>query len=104
MLLTVGGIVIDSLTSNVVLLVIARSEITATFLAGVAYLLLSNPQTMLKLRYKVYLVFNSTKDIRIALASHLLYMVTCLNKSLHLYPPITGSMVRLIADSGVIIA
>ena len=94
----------ESLTSNAVLLVVAGSETTATLLAGVTYLLLSNPQAMANLKLEVRSAFKSAEDITIASTSRLAYMLDCLNEALRMYPPITGSLVRLVAKGGATIA
>lgn len=94
----------ERLTSNAVVLIAAGSETTATLLAGVTYLLLSNPEKMAKLKIEVRNAFNSAEEITIASASRLPYMLACLNEALRMYPPVTGSLVRQIAPGGATIA
>jgi len=92
------------LTSNAVILVAAGSETTATLLAGVTYLLLSNPEALANLKIEVRSTFNSAGEITIASASRLPYMLACLNEALRMYPPVTGSLVRVIAKGGTTVA
>jgi len=94
----------DRLASNAVVLVAAGSETTATLLAGVTYLLLSNPQAMATLKIEVRSAFNSPDEITIASASRLPYMLACLNEALRMYPPVTGGLVRVIAEGGTTVA
>jgi cytochrome P450 len=94
----------DRLTSNAVFLVLAGSETTATLLAGVTYLLLSNPQVMVELKREVRSAFASADDITIASVSRLPYILACLNEALRMYPPVTGSLVRIVAEGGATVA
>lgn len=95
----------DRLSSNAMVLAAAGSETTATLLAGVTYLLLSNPQAMEKLKTEVRSAFNSPEEITVtSVNTRLPYMLTCLNEALRMYPPVTGSLVRVIAKGGATVA
>src|SRR4051795_12215193 len=85
-------------------LIAAGSETTSTLLAGVTYLLLSNPDAMAKLKIEVRNAFSSADKITIASASRLPYMLACLNEALRMYPPVTGGIVREVAPGGTTIA
>lgn len=93
------------LTSNAFTLVVAGSETTATLLSGATYLLLSNPQAMERLKTEVRSAFNSAEEITMAnVSTRLPYLLACLNEALRMYPPVTGSLVRLIAKGGATVA
>ncbi|KAK3342210.1 putative cytochrome P450 [Lasiosphaeria hispida] len=98
------GLDMERLQSNAMVLVAAGSETTATLLAGVTYLLMSNPEAMAKLKAEIRNAFNSADEITIASASRLPYMLACLNEALRMYPPVTGSLVRQVAPGGAVIA
>jgi len=94
----------DSLTSNAMVLVAAGSETTATALAGVTYLLVSNPSVMATLKSEVRSAFKSVDEITITSASSRLpYMLACLTEALRMYPPVTGGLVRVIAKGGTVV-
>lgn len=59
---------------------------------------------MEKLKKEVRSAFKSAKDITIASASRLPYMLACLKEALRMYPPVPGSMVRIVGKGGGMIA
>lgn len=77
------------LAANADLLMIAGSETTATLLAGVTYLLLSNPFKLHRVITEVRSAFSTAESITFATAtSRLPYMLACLTEALRLYPPV----------------
>ncbi|KXX75958.1 Isotrichodermin C-15 hydroxylase [Madurella mycetomatis] len=98
------GIDDDRLVSNAGILVAAGSETTATILSGATYLLLSNPEVLEKLQHEVRSSFSSPEEITILSVNRLPYMIACLSEALRLYPPVTGGLVREVAEGGATIA
>lgn len=78
----------------------AGSETTSTLMNGVTYILLTHPEAMEKLKHEVRSEFKSAEDITITSVSRLPYMLACLNEALRLYPPVPGSMVRVVGKGG----
>lgn len=82
------------------LLIIAGSETTATFLSGVTYLLLQNPEALAKLTHEVRSTFTSEGEITINTASRLTYILACLDEALRCYPPVPGGLPRVVPAGG----
>ncbi|KAI0443926.1 cytochrome P450 [Xylaria telfairii] len=93
----------DTLTSNAALLIIAGSETTATLLSGATYLLTSHPEVLKKLEQEVRSAFKSDEEITLTSVSNLTYMLACLNESLRRYPPVAGSLPRVVPKGGTMI-
>lgn len=78
----------------------AGSETTATLLAGVTYLLLSNPDTLKKLTDEVRTTFKEESDITMTSVNQLTYMLACLNEALRVYPPVPTGLPRVVPRGG----
>lgn len=92
------------LRANASILIIAGSETTATLLAGVTFLLLTNPDKMEKLVNEVRTAFESETEITLtSVAGKLPYMLACLNEALRRYPPVAIGLPRVTPEGGAII-
>ncbi|KAM3414128.1 Versicolorin B desaturase [Cercospora zeina] len=89
--------------SNANILLIAGAETTSTALSGTTFLLLRNPEALVKLQQEVRQAFLNEEDITfINTASKLPYLNACLEEGLRLYPPIGGGLPRLTLDDTMI--
>ncbi|PGG95903.1 hypothetical protein AJ79_09813 [Helicocarpus griseus UAMH5409] len=68
-------------------LIMAGSETTATLLSGITYFLCTNPNALHKATEEVRGAFAVESEINFLSASHLTYMLACLDEALRLYPP-----------------
>ncbi|KAK6205928.1 hypothetical protein LQW54_008120 [Pestalotiopsis sp. IQ-011] len=93
----------DKLVMNASVLIVAGSETTATVLSGVTYLLLTNPDKLAKLEEELRKAFDSDDDITLAKASHLDYMLACLEEAMRLYPPVPVGLPRIVPKGGRIV-
>ena len=98
-----GALDIAELDVNARLLVIAGSETTATLLSGATYFLLTNPEPLAKLTAEIRGTFGSVDEINFTSVSDLKYMLSCLDESLRLYPPVSGTLIRLVRPEGAMI-
>ncbi|KAJ5738184.1 cytochrome P450 monooxygenase [Penicillium malachiteum] len=94
---------LENLQSNANVFIIGGSETTATLLAGVTYLLLSNPAALQKLTEEVRSTFDKEQEIIMTSVNQLTYMLACLNEALRLYPPISAGLPRLVPSEGRVI-
>lgn len=78
----------------------AGSETTATLLAGITYLLLSNPVTLHKLTDEVRGAFTQEREITMTSVNRLTYMMACLNEALRMYPPVPTGLPRVVPQEG----
>lgn len=78
----------------------AGSETTATLLAGVTYLLLSNPSTLHQLTEEVRSTFADEGEINMTSVNKLGYMLACLNEAMRVYPPVPTGLPRVVPSSG----
>lgn len=84
------------LEANSNILIIARSETTATLLSGVTYWLLRTPEALRKATREVGSTMKTEADITFNyVASQLPYMLACLDEALRLYPPIPLGLPRI---------
>ncbi|KAJ5643138.1 cytochrome P450 monooxygenase [Penicillium longicatenatum] len=91
---------LENLQSNGNILIIGGSETTATLLAGVTYLLLSNPAALERLTAEVRSTFESEQEITMTSVNHLAYMLACLNEALRVYPPVPAGLPRVTPAGG----
>lgn len=91
---------IENLQANSNILIIGGSETTATLLAGVTYLLLSNPTALQKLTEEVRSTFKSESEIDMISVNQLTYMLACLNEALRVYPPVPTGLPRVVPAGG----
>lgn len=94
----------EHLTANAVILVIAGSETTATLLSGATYLLLSNPECLKKVTQEVRSAFETEDDITFSSVQNLPYMLACLKEAMRCYPPVPGTLPRVVPKGGAQIA
>ncbi|GAB1318228.1 hypothetical protein MFIFM68171_08438 [Madurella fahalii] len=92
------------LESNAMVLVVAGSETTSTLLAGVTYLLLSNPDAMEKVKREVRGAYKSADEISLSTIDRLPYLVACMSEALRCYPPVLNSLAREAPEGGSMIA
>lgn len=92
------------LEANSSTLIIAGSETTATALAGITYLLVTNPEVLAKLTHEVRSAFASEDEITITSAAQLTYMLACLDEALRMYPPVAIGLPRIVPQGGTTIS
>lgn len=73
--------------ANASILVIAGSETPAAALVGLTYLLLENPDCLVKLQLEICQAFASDDEMKPAALSKLTYLDACIREGLRLYPP-----------------
>lgn len=91
----------ERLSSNALLLIAAGSETTATLLSGCIYLLLSHPEKLAKSEVEVRSAYKSDGEITLNNVHQLTFMLAVLNEALRLYPPVAGSLTRIVPAGGV---
>lgn len=78
----------------------AGSETTATLLAGLTYLLLSNPAALHKLSEEVRSRFTDESEINMTSVNKLGYMLACFNEAMRVYPPVPTGLPRVVPSNG----
>lgn len=101
---TPQGLTFQEICEQAGLLIIAGSITTGTCIAGVTYLLLSNPSVLAKITYLVRTAFQSESEINSITVNKLDYLLAIINEALRLYPPVTGSFARVTPPEGCFIA
>ncbi|KAL4810615.1 benzoate 4-monooxygenase cytochrome P450 [Aspergillus unguis] len=94
------GMTFPELLSNSAILVLAGSETTATFLSGVTYLLLTNPDKLQRLTDEVRHAFRSVDEITIEKTSRLSYLQAVIEEGLRFYPPVAIALPRQVHAGG----
>ncbi|RBA12929.1 hypothetical protein FPRO05_13983 [Fusarium proliferatum] len=83
-------------------MMLAGSETTATFLAGVTCLLLQHPETLTKLQNEIRSAFDSKKDITKESTLKLQYLSGVIEEGLRLFPPAPFGLPRVCPPGAVI--
>ena len=85
------------------MIVLARSEISATLLSGLVFHLLKNPEIYEKPTKEVRSAFNDTSDMTFRSEADLLYLNACVEEALRIYPPVPMSTPRIMPPEGATI-
>ncbi|EXK80500.1 hypothetical protein FOQG_14994 [Fusarium oxysporum f. sp. raphani 54005] len=83
-------------------MMLAGSETTATFLAGITYLLLKNPETLVKLQNEVRSAFTSKKEITKDSTLKLQYLSGVIEEGHRLFPPAPFGLPRVCPPGAMI--
>lgn len=89
----------EEIVPNASTLIIAGSETTATLLSGATYLLCQNQAAMNKIVHEIRSTFQAPEEITMANVSRLNYTTAVLNEALRLYPPLPGSLSRVVTNT-----
>jgi cytochrome P450 len=89
-----GGLKPTELHSNGSLFMLAGTETTATELSGLTYLLLKNPDKLLRLTKEIRAAFSSFDDMTMTRLSQLKYLEVCIEEGLRYYPPVPVGLAR----------
>jgi cytochrome P450 len=91
------------LVSNATIFIAAGTETTATLLCGALYHILSNPQVLSKLSQEIRSAAADVLDLNLDLIHNMTYLKACMNESLRIYPPVPGTLTRLVPKGGAYI-
>ncbi|KAJ5963689.1 cytochrome P450 [Penicillium vulpinum] len=94
----------DEMVTNGSTLIIAGSETTATLLSGVTYHLLKNGRVLKNLVEEIRSSFQTEDQINITTCNQLKYLNAVLTEGLRVYPPVPGSLPRVLKGPGDTIA
>ena len=83
------------IVSNASLLIAAGTETVATLLPAAAYLLTTNPATMVRATSEVRDAFQDSSSIDIQSVSSLKYLSAVINEALRLFPPVPEGLPRV---------
>lgn len=86
----------DEIGKNANILIVARSETTATLLSGVTFWLLQNPDFYRKLTDEIRGSFVKEEDITLQRLSRLPYLLASLREGLRIYPPVPSGLARVV--------
>lgn len=78
----------------------AGYDTTATALAGVTYLLATNPHAMKKLAQELRAAFSKDDEIGILSTQNLPYLKAVIDEALRIYPPGGSGMPREVPEGG----
>jgi cytochrome P450 len=99
------GMSVAEIESNASLLVIAGSETTASYLAGITYNLLLTPDVLARLTKEIRNEFERQEDITVTKLTQMDYLTACVEEGLRTYPPIpNGGQPRRTTKGGNVIA
>jgi cytochrome P450 len=96
------GMSVSEINSTANAIINAGAETTATLLFGAIYHLIQNPRVMQLLTEEIRGALAAEGEICIMTASRLKYMLTVLDESLRLYPPVPTGL-PLVPEEGDVI-
>ncbi|RMZ76055.1 hypothetical protein DV737_g5007, partial [Chaetothyriales sp. CBS 132003] len=85
----------EEMVANMVVLIVAGSETTASLLTGLTYWLLRCPDVLHRLTDEIRSTFKCEDEITVqAVTAKLPYTLACLQEALRIYPPVPGTLGR----------
>lgn len=95
------GMTMPEIESNAVILILAGSETTATFLSGLTHCLLMNPTHYAKLRDIIRVTFTHEASITPQMLNQIEFFTACIEEAFRIYPPVPqGGVPRITAPEG----
>lgn len=88
------------LISNATIFIAAGTETTNTFLCGTVYYILSNPEVLSKLTEELRSAAANVKELNMELIYNLTYLKACVTESMRIYPPVPGTLTRVVPHGG----
>lgn len=98
------GMSVPEIIANSSLLILAGSETTATALSGVTYLLLRNPNVLVKLTKELRTSFTNEKEMTLQALANSDYLNCVLKEGMRMYPPVAIGLPREVMQEEVIVA
>lgn len=98
------GMTRAEMNANSSILIMAGSETSATLLSGLVYYLLQNPIWLAKLQDEVRSTFTEEDQITFTSTSQLKIMTAIIQETFRVYPPVAGSMPRIVPKEGAVVA
>lgn len=97
------GMTLSEIEANSMLLIVGGSETTATFLSGVTYHLLRNPQHLTRLTDLLRTTFPLQSDINVSALNQLEYLSAIISEGFRTYPPVPVGLLRHTTSGGSVI-
>lgn len=101
---TPTGMSYSEIVESTKILMAGGSETSSSALSAITYYLLMNPSTMSKLKSEIRSAFNSESEINMASIQSLKYTLAVIYEGLRLFPPLPGSMRRVVGPGGRLVA
>jgi cytochrome P450 len=98
------GLSLGEMHTNATLFMAAGTETTATELSGLMYHLLSNPGVLRTLVAEIRTAFPDKESMSMEQIAQLPYLHACLEEGLRMFPPVPGSLPRVVPPGGTTIA
>ncbi|KAG4443210.1 hypothetical protein IFR05_001352 [Cadophora sp. M221] len=98
-----GAMTDNDLLNNASLFILAGSETSATLLSGLTYLLLTNPDSLEKVRAEIDNAFNNTSEMTFVKEAQLPYLQACIEETFRIYPPVPMELNRVTPPAGTTI-
>ncbi|KAJ0308585.1 hypothetical protein Brms1b_009463 [Colletotrichum noveboracense] len=98
-----GKMSYDQLEGNSQLLIAGGSETTSTHLAGLVWLLMTNPRVLEKLSAEIRTAFAHEGEITFAGVNDCKYLLACIEEGLRIYPPSPQAHNRIVPPGGATI-
>jgi cytochrome P450 len=91
------------LINNATIFINAGTETSTTLLCGAVYYILSNPHVLSKLTQEIRGAATNVQDLNLDLIHNMSYLKACMNESMRIYPPVPGTLTRLVPKGGAYI-
>ncbi|KIX06698.1 uncharacterized protein Z518_04674 [Rhinocladiella mackenziei CBS 650.93] len=94
------GLSLPEMQETAVILIIAGSETTATFLSGATYYILRHPAVYTRLVREIRHLFSNYEDITMVKTNELKYLPAIVEETFRIYPPSPNAFPRIVPGKG----
>ena len=91
------------LLNNATIFIAAGTETTSTHLCGTIFYLLSHPSIYSRLGHEIRSAATSISDLNLETIHKMPYLKACMLESLRIYPPVPGTLTRVVPKVGAVI-
>lgn len=93
----------ESMKRNIIFLMLAANDTSTSVLTGTLYFILNDKNVLSSVQNEIRGKFQSLNDITMEACEDLTYLKACITEAMRVYPPISGSLPRLVPENGATI-
>jgi cytochrome P450 len=87
--------------NNATILISTGTGTTAPLMCAAVYYILSNPDIHSEIRHEIRNAATKASDLNIDLVNNMTYLKAVMTEAIRLYPPVAGTLTRVIPKGGV---
>ncbi|KFZ25212.1 hypothetical protein V502_00308 [Pseudogymnoascus sp. VKM F-4520 (FW-2644)] len=91
---------VEKIINNTAVIIAASAETTTSWLCASMYYALINPLVLSKPRSEIRSAAQDVSDLNLDLLYSMTYLKACMEESIRIYPPVTGTFTRMVPKGG----